>query len=103
MTDEPLPDDDWLPITSEGDGVTVIWVTGNSQRNLTERIAITLGEHMQDGDDLHMSYNAIQSGWTSEPGRPGGIMRPAQPSHTTLQFEHTAIIVLRRRQPPAPP
>jgi hypothetical protein len=46
---------------------------------------------MATDDEIHLTYNAIQSGWEDDPGRAGWLGRPA---HTLLVFEYTAMLVL---------
>jgi hypothetical protein len=47
---------------------------------------------MASDDEMHLSYNAIQSGWQHDPGRAGWLGRSP---HTELVFEYTALLVLR--------
>ncbi len=47
---------------------------------------------MASDDEMHLTYNAIQSGWQHDPGR-GGWLAPS--AHTQLFFEYTALLVLR--------
>jgi hypothetical protein len=45
---------------------------GASMQELVDRLALVLGEHMHDGDELHVTYNAMQYGWQEHP-RPRAI------------------------------
>ena len=53
---------------------------------------------MSDGDELHVTYNAMQSGW--EKTRKGNLVRTPQPGWTELRFEYSAFVVLRARGTP---
>ena len=67
-------------------------------QGLVDRLALVLGEHMDDGDELHVTYNAMQSGWHEHPPTKGTLIRRPQPGWTELRFEHSAFVVLRERQ-----
>jgi len=41
---------------------------------------------------MHITYNAIWTGWQHDPGRAGWLAREA---HTELFFEYTALLVRR--------
>lgn len=77
---------------SEHLDVRVFTITADNAPQLAERIALVLGEHVGADDELHITYNALQTGWHQDAGRTGWRARPA---HTQLFFEHTALIVLR--------
>jgi hypothetical protein len=47
---------------------------------------------MASDDEMHLTYDAIQSGWRHEPGREGWLGRKPTPQ---LFFEYTALLVLR--------
>jgi hypothetical protein len=39
-------------------------------QELVDRLALVLGEHVNDGDELHVTYNAMDaSGWHRRAGR----------------------------------
>jgi hypothetical protein len=61
-------------------------------QQLSDQLALVLGEHMASDDEMHLTYNAIQSGWQHDPGGPGWLGRSP---HTELYFEHIALLVLR--------
>jgi len=67
MTDpdfDPRHDvDGELTIAEEGP-VRVFYITAPTVQDLTSRVALVLGEHMRDDDELHITYNAMQAGWT---------------------------------------
>jgi hypothetical protein len=47
---------------------------------------------MAGDDEMHLTYNGIQSGWQHDPGRTGWL---GPSPHTQLFFEYTALLVLR--------
>jgi hypothetical protein len=73
-------------------GVRVFCVAAADAQQLADRLALVLGEHMAFDDEMHLTYNAIQSGWQHDPGREGWRRRSP---HTELFFEHSALLVLR--------
>jgi hypothetical protein len=80
-------------VDSEHLGVRVFCISAPDPQQLADRLALVLGEHMETDDQMHLTYNAIQSGWQHDPGREG--WRGRSP-HTQLFFEYTALLVLRR-------
>jgi hypothetical protein len=107
MTDDPhgqpQPEATQLIAAEEG-GVRVFWVAAPSMQELVDRLALVLGEHMHESDELHVTYNAMQSGWTNHEPRKGSLMRAPQQGWTELHFEYTAFVVLRERDlPPVRP
>ena len=52
--------------------------------DLVDRLALVLGEHMHDDDELHVTYNAMQAGWTNHPPTKGHLIRPPQQGGTEL-------------------
>ncbi|MGH2800815.1 MAG: hypothetical protein ACRDM0_24735 [Thermoleophilaceae bacterium] len=108
MTDrepEPPPEDATaLPgelVLAEEGGVRVFYISAPTMPGLVDRLALVLGEHMRDGDDLHVTYNAMQSGWTEHPAKKGHVMRKPEAGWTELSFEYSAFVVLRERQAPS--
>jgi hypothetical protein len=89
MSDLELPEG---IVGSEHLGVRVFCISAPDAQSLADRLAVVLGEHMATGDEMHLTYNAIQSGWEHDPGRAGWLGGPA---HTQLFFEYTAMLVLR--------
>lgn len=89
MQERELPDG---TVGSEHLGARVFLISSPDAQGLADRLAIVLGEHMDDGDEMHLTYNALQSGWQQDPGRTG---RRAHAAHTQLFFEYTALLVLR--------
>jgi hypothetical protein len=100
---EPSIEGQWpdgVLAAAEG-GVRVFWVVANTMQDLVDRLALVLGEHMADGDELHVTYNAMQSGWHNHPPVKGNLLRAPQPAWTELRFEYSTFVVLRERQPVA--
>ena len=89
MTDRALPDG---TAGAEHLGVRVFSIAAPDQQTLADQIALLLGEHLATNDELHITYNVSQVGWRHDPGRAG--LRP-RPPHTRLEFEFSALIVLR--------
>ena len=89
MSDLKLPEG---IVGSEHLGVRVFCISAPDAQSLADRLAVVLGEHMDGDDEMHLTYNAIQSGWEHEPERRGWLARP---SHTQLYFEYSALLVLR--------
>lgn len=90
MEEQPqLPD---ATVGSEHLGVRVWSVQAPSQQELVDRIAVILGEHMADEDELHISYNAMQNGSQS---RERAHLLKAPEHWTELFFEYSALLVLR--------
>ena len=77
-------------------GVRVFWVTGATMQDLVTRLALVLGEHMTDDDELHVTYNAMQNGWQHHPMQPRKLMTPSRSEWTELFFEYSAFVVLRQ-------
>jgi hypothetical protein len=77
---------------SEHRGVRVWSVQAPSQQDLTDRVAIILGEHMADDDELHVTYAVVQNG-SQERVRPRLMRQPDV--WTELHFEYSALIILR--------
>jgi len=85
-----------LVLAEEG-GVRVFYIAAPTMQDLVDRLALVLGEHMRDGDELHVTYNAMQSGWTEHPPRKGHRLRTPEQGWTELHFEYSAFVVLRTR------
>lgn len=102
--DPELPPDDASAATGPGElvlaeegGVRVFYIAAATMQELVNRLALVLGEHMHDGDELHVTYNAMQSGWTEHPAKKGHVMRKPEAGWTELHFEYSAFVVLRTR------
>jgi hypothetical protein len=105
MTDrepEPPPEDATAPagelVLAEEGGVRVFYISAPTMPDLVDRLALVLGEHMHDGDELHVTYNAMQSGWQEHPLTKGGLIRRPEAGWTELRFDYSAFVVLRERQ-----
>jgi len=79
-------------VGSEHLGVRVFCMSAPDAQQLSDQLALILGEHMATDDEMHLTYDAVQSGWQHDPGRPGWLGRPP---HTQLFLEYTALLVLR--------
>ena len=93
MSDE-LPDGIEGTIGSEHLGVRVWSMRGATMQELIDQIAMVLGEHMADGDELHVSYSSMQAG--QELRERGHLLRAAEQWTETL-LEYSALVVLRSR------
>jgi hypothetical protein len=49
-----------LVLAEEG-GVRVFYISAPTMPDLVDRLALVLGEHMHDDDELHVTYNAMQT------------------------------------------
>lgn len=87
-------------VGSEHLGVRVFCITAPDSQQLADQIALTLGEHLAAEDELHITYNALQTGWRHDPGRSGWL---GHEPHTQLRLEHTALVVLRPSTTPGAP
>ena len=56
-------------------------------------MTLVFAEHVHDDDEVHIAYNAMQSGWRNHPPE----HQDGTP-HTELFFEYSALIVVRRRR-----
>jgi hypothetical protein len=90
-------------VFAEEPGVRVFWVVAGSMQSLVDRLALVLSERMRDNDELHVTYNAMQSGWQHDPGHPGDWRHAARTPYTHLHFEYSAFVVMRQRGEPVPP
>lgn len=79
-------------VSSQHLGVRVWSVQGASQQALIDRVAVVLGEHMADGDELHVTCPVVQNG-SQNHVRPRLLREPEV--WTELHFEYSAMIVLR--------
>jgi hypothetical protein len=91
MTDEPV-EIGLEEASSQHLGVRVWSVQATSQQMLIDRVAVVLGEHMDDADDMHITYAVVQNG-SQERVRPRVLREPDV--WTELYFEYSALIVLR--------
>ena len=101
MSDEtttPWPDG---IIAAEQRGVRVFWIATETMQELVDRLAVILGEHMSDGDELHVTYNGMIGGWREHSGHNASLfpLRGAQGPWTELEMEYSAFVVLRGPAP----
>ncbi len=89
MSNQGLPEG---TVGSEHLGVRVFCISAPDAQQLADQIALVLGEHMASDDEMHLTYDTIQSGWQHDPGRTGWL---GHSPHTQLFFEYTALLVLR--------
>jgi hypothetical protein len=80
-------------LLAEADGTRTWTVWAASREELLQRVTLIFAEHVQDHDEVHIAYNAMQTGWEDHPSRGAN-----QPSFTQLFFEYSALIVVRRRR-----
>jgi len=86
------PDD--VILGQEG-AVRVFWLQSESMQGLVDRLALILSEHMATGDELHVTYNAMQAGWHEHPPRRGSVLRSPEDGWTELRFEYSTFVILR--------
>jgi hypothetical protein len=80
-------------LLAEADGTRTWTVWAATREELLERVTLIFAEHVHDDDEIHIAYNAMQTGWQNHP--------PAntnEPSFTQLFFEYSALVVVRRRR-----
>lgn len=86
------PDD--IVVSEEG-AVRVFWIKAEEMQGLVDRLALVLSEHMGPGDELHVTYNAMQNGWQEHAPRKGSVLKQPTPGWTELRFEYSAFVILR--------
>jgi hypothetical protein len=89
---DPVDRPELAEADSEHAGVRVWSVTGTSQQALVDRVAVVLGEHMGNDDELHVTYAVVQNG-SQERARTRVLREPDR--WIELTFEYSALIVLR--------
>lgn len=105
MSDEHAHDDELQPgwpqdvVLAEQGGVRVFWLQADDMQGLVDRLALVLSEHMGAGDELHVTYNAMQSGWQEHPAQKGSVLKSPEPPWTELRFEYSAFVILRGDRP----
>jgi hypothetical protein len=101
MSDEQASDDELQPSRPEGivmaqePGVRVFWLTAADVQGLVDRLALVLSEHMASGDELHVTYKAMQAGWQEHPPTRGWFVRSPKQGWTELMIEYSAFVILR--------
>lgn len=86
-------------IAAEQHGVRVFWIATETMQEFVDRLALILGEHMANNDELHVTCNGMLGGWQEHPGRNASVLplRGAQAPWTQLEFEYSTFVVLRGR------
>jgi hypothetical protein len=79
-------------LLAEADGTRTWTVWAASREELVQRVTLIFAEHVQDDNEVHVAYNAMQTGWREDPAGEAN-----QPAFTELFFEYSALIVVRRR------
>jgi hypothetical protein len=65
VTEPGLPEG---TVGAEHLGVRVFCISACDAQQLADQLALVLGEHMATDDEMHLTYNAIQSGWQHDSG-----------------------------------
>ena len=88
------PSDDLLEqtLTDECEGTRTWMIWGSSREDLLRRVTLVFAEHVHDDDEVHIAYNAMQTGWRQHPPNENDGS-----TFTELSFEYSALIVTRRR------
>ena len=81
-------------VGSEHLGVRVFSISAPSMQELIDRIAVILGEHLDAGDELHVSFSSMQNGSQEHAGHK--LVQTSRPC-TELFFDYSALLVLRTR------
>jgi hypothetical protein len=81
-------------VASQHLGVRVWWITAPTLQGMVDRLALVLGEHLQDSDDLHVSYSGMQKGWEQKAKLK--LFGPPE-EWTEVDFEYSALVILRDR------
>jgi hypothetical protein len=87
-----MSEPDKLPdgtIGSQHLGVRVFSVSAPSMQELIDRIAVILGEHLDTGDELHVSFSSMQNGSQQHAGHK--LLQTPRP-WTELFFEYSALL-----------
>lgn len=61
-------------------------------QGLIDGMAVILGEHLDQGDELHVSFNSMPNGSQEHAGQK--LLQTSRP-WTELFFEYSALLVLR--------
>lgn len=81
-------------VQAEHLGIRVFALSAGDPGQLADQIAVTLGEHLDPDDELHITHDTLPTGWLHTAGRNGWLGHPA---HTKIALEYTALLVLRPR------
>jgi hypothetical protein len=77
---------------AEHNGVRVWSIVAPTQQELAERVALILGEHMTNDDELHITHSVVQNGSQNKVQQ--RFLRQPE-AYTELFFEYSAVLVLR--------
>jgi hypothetical protein len=78
-------------LVSQGEETRTWTVWGSSREELLHRVTLIFAEHIHEDDEVHVAYNAMQSGWRDQ--TPSA---DHDSTVTALFFEYSALIVIRR-------
>jgi hypothetical protein len=78
-------------LVAEHEGTRTWTVWGSTREELLHRLTLILAEHVHDDDEVHLAYNAMQSGWRDHKSEHCSTV-------TELFFEYSALIVIRRQR-----
>lgn len=78
-------------LVNEHEGTRTWTVWGSSREELLHRVTLILAEHVHDDDEIHVAYNAMQTGWRDQVREDGSTF-------TQVFFEYSALIVVRRQR-----
>jgi hypothetical protein len=73
----------------EGTRTWTVWAP--SREELLQRLTLIFAEHIHYDDEVHIAYNAMQTGWRQHPPNEADGS-----TFTELSFEYSALIVTRR-------
>lgn len=78
-------------LVNEHEAIRTWTVSGSSREELLHRVTLILAEHVHDDDEIHVAYNAMQTGWRDHTPEDGSTF-------TEVFFEYSALIVVRRQR-----
>lgn len=101
MSDDPAEQEEPAGevIAAVEGGTRIFWIAAPSMSDLVARLALVLGEHMHDDDELHITYNAMQNGWVEHEPQPRRMTKAPTRGWTEIHFEYSAFVVLREPAP----
>jgi hypothetical protein len=101
--DRNFPDEftDWPQgiVGAEEQGVRVFWLAAATMPDLVARLALVLGEHMADGDELHVTYNACNQALDRRRLPATAVSGPTSTSNTAPSWCYVPTPRARRRRP----
>jgi len=84
-------------LLAEREGTRTWTVWAPSREELLQRVTLIFAEHIDDDDEVHIAYNAMQTGWQQHPPN-----EDDGSTFTELSFDYSALIVTRRHSGPRP-